>query len=81
MILPGYNNDKDWVKNFQATRRCAGSGATGSAVRCGSSIRPNHSNMKRRLLSAKYYNYDLSGSDELPNEWKPDRLDHGDRPD
>ena len=71
VILSGFNNDKDWVKNFQSNPRVRfriGSDWFSGTMRIVDPSEPLE-HEARRLLSAKYYNYDLSGSDELPNEW------------
>ena len=71
VILSGYHNYKDWVKNFQTEPRVRfGIGADWHTGTMRIVDRSDPLDMQaRRLLVAKYYGYDLNGNDPLPNEW------------
>jgi deazaflavin-dependent oxidoreductase (nitroreductase family) len=71
VILSGYHNDKDWVKNFTANpqvRFRIGSDWFSGTMRVVDPSEPLEMEARRRL-SAKYYGYDLDSDDPLPNEW------------
>jgi len=71
VILSGYHNNKDWVKNFTAhphVRFRIGSDWYEGTMRIVDPAEPLE-HQSRRLLSAKYYGYDLASDDPLPNEW------------
>jgi len=71
VILSGYHNDKDWVKNFLANpnvRFRIGSDWHSGTMRFVEAGDPLDM-QARKLLSAKYYGYDLESDDPLPNEW------------
>ena len=70
-LLSGYHNNKDWVKNFLANPsvrfRIGDHWYAGWASFVEND--PALDLQIRRLLVAKYYDYDLESGDELPNEW------------
>jgi deazaflavin-dependent oxidoreductase (nitroreductase family) len=71
VILSGYHNDKDWVKNFIANPKVRfriGSNWHAGTMRIVDLSEPLELEARRRL-SAKYYGYDLESDGPLPNEW------------
>ncbi len=71
LMLSGYHNNKDWVKNFiahPAVRFRIGDQWFSGRARFLEND-PEHDLRARRLLVAKYYDYDLDSGAELPNEW------------
>jgi deazaflavin-dependent oxidoreductase (nitroreductase family) len=71
VILSGYHNDKDWVKNVlahPAVRFRIGQHWHTGTMRIVDASEPIDMEA-RRLLVAKYYGYDLNSNDPLPNEW------------
>ncbi len=71
LILSGYHNNKDWVKNFvahPAVRFRIGDQWFNGQARF-LDDEPELDLRARRLLVSKYYAYDLDSGAELPNEW------------
>lgn len=71
VILSGYHDNKDWVKNFTANpqvRFRIGTDWHQGSMRIVDPSEPLELEARRRL-SAKYYGYDLGSDDPLPNEW------------
>lgn len=71
LILSGYHNNKDWVKNFIANpqvRFRIGTEWFSGTMRFLEND-PALDLRARRLLVAKYHDYDLDSEAELPNEW------------